>query len=195
MGIKLGGKWKYWTYAEMHRDIRYFANALISIGVPARKAVNIIGFNHPAWFISFFGSTFANVVPVGVYSTNGPEACKYIVDHSEAQVAIVENKEHLVKYLKIWDRCPDIKYVVVYSEAVPKDIPEKWKGKVITLDEFLQIGAKFEAENKDKFINERLSSQKPGHCVTLVYTSGTTGPPKAVMLSHDNYTWLVDSYV
>lgn len=192
---KIDGKWKYWTYDEFYYDIRCFANALISIGVPARKAVNIIGFNHPAWYVSFFGAAFANVIPVGVYSTNGPEACKYIIDHSESHLVIVENGEHLQKYLKIWDECPNVKYVLVYSGGLPKGIPEKRKNQVILFSDFLKIGEKVLKDNKDKLINERLEQQKPGHCVTLVYTSGTTGPPKAVMLSHDNYTWLVHSYI
>ena len=57
------------------------------------KAVNIIGFNSPEWNISFYGSIFANNVPVGVYTTNNPEACRYIADHSDCQLAIVENQE------------------------------------------------------------------------------------------------------
>ena len=53
--------------------------------------MNIIGFNAPEWSISFYGSITANILPVGIYTTNTPEACYYISNHSEAEVLIAEN--------------------------------------------------------------------------------------------------------
>lgn len=64
-----------WTYKQYYDDSCLFAKGLISLGVTKCKAVNIIGFNAPEWCISFFGSIFANNLPVGVYTTNGAEAC------------------------------------------------------------------------------------------------------------------------
>ena len=157
-------------------------------------SLNIIGFNHRAWFVSFFGCLFANTIPVGVYTTNGPDACRYIADHSEAYMALVENNEHLQKYLKVWDQLPNLKYIIVYNDT-PKNVPEHRKNQVLLFEDLLSLGAKFTKEHKDKFIDERLEKQRPGHVCTLVYTSGTTGPPKAVMLSHDNYTWVTYTYV
>lgn len=66
-------------------------------------------------------------MPVGVYTTNGPDACKYIAEHSEAEMALVENKEHLDKYLKVWDQLPNLKYIVIYDDKMPDNIPENLK--------------------------------------------------------------------
>jgi len=79
------------TYSELKINVRNFGKALIKLNITPMKALNIIGFNSSAWFITFYGAIFAKVLPVGVYSTNGPEACKYIAEHSEAEMIVVEN--------------------------------------------------------------------------------------------------------
>ena len=192
--VKRDGQWKGWTYEEFYNDVKSFANGLISLGINNYKALNIIGFNDPAWFMTFFGCIFANVLPVGVYTTNGPEACQYIAEHSEAEIVIVENKSHLVKYLKEWDKLPKLKYIAIYNDTVPADLPANRKGQVLTFDELLNIGRQYAKESRGETLQARKEKQKPGNCCTLVYTSGTTGLPKAVMLSHDNYTWLAYAF-
>jgi len=190
MAVKQNNQWKYWTYEELYNDVRSFASAMISLGIGNYKALNIIGFNDPAWFISFFGCVFANILPVGVYTTNGPEACKYVAEHSDAEVIVVENKTHLKKYLQVWNELPNIKYIIVYNDTLPADLPANRRAQVLTFEDVLKIGARFAKDSKNETLQARKEKQKPGNCCTLVYTSGTTGLPKAVMLSHDNYTWL-----
>jgi len=82
------------------------------------KSVNIIGFNAPEWAISFYGSILANILPVGIYTTNSSEACYYISDHSEAEVLVAENCTQLDKYLEIWDKLPRLKYIVIYNDKI-----------------------------------------------------------------------------
>ena len=97
-----------------------FACSLVHLNISQRASVNIIGFNAPEWAIAFFGSMFGNYIPSGVYPTNGPDACFYQADHSEAEVIVVENQEHLEKYLKIIDRLPKVKKIVVYNDDMTK---------------------------------------------------------------------------
>ena len=63
----------------------------------------------------------ANILPVGIYTTNTPEACHYISEHSEAEILIAENQIQLDKYLQIWDRLPNLRYIVIYSDEIPKE--------------------------------------------------------------------------
>jgi len=68
-----------------------FGNALMALKVEKYHSINIIGFNSPEWIISYFGAIFAEVLPVGIYTTNQPEACHYICEHSKCDVVVVEN--------------------------------------------------------------------------------------------------------
>lgn len=184
--VKRSGKWVSWTFSQYYEDSVRFAKAMINLGMGSKTCSNIIGFNSPEWLISFSGSILANCIPVGVYTTNGPEACHYIAEHSEAELVVVQNEEHLRKYLTVWDRLPKLKAIVVYSPG--KDLNSLRQGRTIyTWEEFMALGASSDQQE----IEIRMNSQTPAQCATIVYTSGTTGPPKGVMLSHDNYIWTV----
>lgn len=80
---KSPGNWETLTYRQYYNECTNFAKGLISLGIANNTTVNIIGFNSPAWAIAYSGSIFGNYVPVGIYTTNGPEACEYIANHSE----------------------------------------------------------------------------------------------------------------
>lgn len=191
--MKRNKKWVTWTYKKYYEDCCKFAKGMISIGATPFSSVNIIGFNAPEWNIAFFGSIFGKYLPVGIYTTNSPEACKYVVLHSEAEVIVTENKEQLTKFLKIWDETPKVRMIIVYSDRLPDNIPENRKSQVVLWKEFLEMGNKYKSSSLENSLEHRIDSQKPGNCCTLVYTSGTTGPPKGVMISHDNYTWTSSS--
>jgi len=76
--------------------------------------------------MAFFGSVFANCIPVGVYTTNGSKACNYICQHSNCEAVVVENTIHLNKYLRIWHENPQLKYIIVYNDEIPLNIPLKY---------------------------------------------------------------------
>jgi long-chain-fatty-acid--CoA ligase ACSBG len=155
--------------------------SLKKIGVEERKAVNIMAFNSPEWAIAYHGAIFHNNVVSGVYITNGPEACAYQAQNSEAQVICVDTLTHLQLYMGIIDKLPMVKAVVMWGDD---KIPEKYSkdSRVYTWKAFLEVGKKTD----QKELQGNLERQRPGHCCVLIYTSGTTGNPKGVMLSHDN---------
>jgi long-chain-fatty-acid--CoA ligase ACSBG len=91
--VERNNEYVKWTWAEFKNDVFAFAKAMSYLGVNERKCVNIIGFNSPEWVISFFAAILYNAVPAGVYTTNNPDACFYVADHSEAEVIVVEDHE------------------------------------------------------------------------------------------------------
>ncbi len=66
-----------------------FAKGLIALGIRNYTAVNIIGFNSHQWAAAFSGAIFGHYLPIGIYTTNGPEACEYIANHSECEIVIL----------------------------------------------------------------------------------------------------------
>ncbi|CAD8161832.1 unnamed protein product [Paramecium octaurelia] len=192
LSVKRNKIWQTLSYGAYYSAVLDFASALIELNITELSAVNIIGFNAPEWNIAFMGSIHAHNLPVGIYTTNNPEACLYVSEHSECELLVADTREQLQKYLSIWDRLPKLKAVVLYNDNVHhiKNIPPN--RKVYNWNDFLEIGKK---SNNLKVVDQRTSQLEPGNCCTLIYTSGTTGNPKGVMLSHDNYMFIVAQHL
>jgi len=144
--------------------------------------VAIIGDSRPEWLYADLGNLSVNGVSVGVYTTSSPEEVKYHLSHSEARFFFVEDEEQLDKVLEIRDQLPKLEKVIVMDMKGLKHFHDPM---VINFDELLQAGKEFDERNPGLF-EQRLEKTAPDDIATFVYTSGTTGPPKAVMLSHSN---------
>jgi long-chain-fatty-acid--CoA ligase ACSBG len=186
---KLNNEYVAWTYNQYFDDARKFAGSLVALGIDPQSTTNIIGFNSPQWFIGYAGTILAGCVPVGVYTTNNAEACEYIVEHSEASLILVQNEAQLKKYLTFLPKYPKIKALVVYWPG--KELETLRNSLVYTWEEFLSIGKERDLGEADR----RMRDLKPNQCASIVYTSGTTGPPKGVMLSHDNFIWTSKAFM
>jgi long-chain-fatty-acid--CoA ligase ACSBG len=167
-----------------------FGKALLSLGFEKFDIINIIGFNAPEWFFANFGAIAAGGVAAGIYTTNMPEACKYISSHSKAKVVVVEGVAQLKKYYEISYDLPNLKAIVMYGpESVPTDVTSKCAVPVYTFADFLKLGEPISNET----LRIKSKSWKVGETCTLIYTSGTTGSPKAVMITNDNITFTVET--
>ncbi len=175
---KIDGEWTDMTWKQYYDQVRTAGRAFIALGLETGKGVSILGNNCPQWFISDLAGIFAGAVPGGIYTTNSPEQCQYIAEHSEANIAVVENAEQLAKFKQIRDQLPDLKAIVLMNGSDPDENVYSW-------DQLPALAKKV----SDKDLEDRIASQKPDDCCTLIYTSGTTGSPKGVMISHDNIIW------
>eukprot|EP00164_Ancoracysta_twista_P000264 GFYU01000373.1.p1 GENE.GFYU01000373.1~~GFYU01000373.1.p1 ORF type:complete len:733 (-),score=291.21 GFYU01000373.1:191-2323(-) len=183
------GVWKQYTWLEYYNQVMTCARAFVALGLKPFQSVNIIGFNSREWFIANMGAIAAGGKAAGIYTTNGTDACKYITEHSEAAIVVVEDKDQLDKYIQIRDQLPLLQAIIMYRGEVPAGVNVSGKVPVYSWEEFM---GKADSVPQSK-IDQLIAAQRPGHCCTLIYTSGTTGPPKAVMISHDNLTWVARS--
>jgi long-chain acyl-CoA synthetase len=183
---KVDGAWAATTWRGYADQVTAAARSLIALGVEAGDTVNILGFNRPEWVILDVAAMAVGAIPAGIYATNSPEECGYIVGHSQAPVVLVENEEQWAKIDEVRDRLPDLRHVVTMRPAGVIDDPlvMSWEG-------FLARGADVDPGR----VRERLEGLRPAQVATLIYTSGTTGLPKGVMLSHDNLMWTASQAV
>jgi long-chain-fatty-acid--CoA ligase ACSBG len=189
MYIERDGKWQCTTWSQSHKQIIKFAKSCISVGVEPFQTVNILGCNSPEWFCSFLGGMYACVIPVGIYLTNNSDSCVYISQHSECGVLVVDSIEQYKKYESRLGELKRLKAIVIWGN-IDSDIIKSLINQYVPVYswiDFLTIGGKGNAIEIE--LSKRIEMQKPGNCCNVVYTSGTTGNPKAVLLSHDNMTY------
>ncbi|MCB9715509.1 MAG: AMP-binding protein [Myxococcales bacterium] len=176
--VKKNGKWVTTTWREYHEQVVTAARAFVSLGLEPGKGVSIIGFNCPQWVIADLAAIYAGGCPAGIYTTNSPDQCRYIAEHAEAQVAVVENAAQLAKFLEIRGELPELKAIVMMNGDHDDDDVYSWA-------DFMKRGE----EADEAALQERIDAQDADDTCTYIYTSGTTGDPKAVMITHDNITW------
>nr|XP_033707938.1 LOW QUALITY PROTEIN: long-chain-fatty-acid--CoA ligase ACSBG1 [Tursiops truncatus] len=180
LGFKRQGMWEHISYNQYYLLARKAAKGFLKLGLERAHSVAILGFNSPEWFFSAVGTVFAGGIVTGIYTTSSPEACRYIAHDCRANIIVVDTQKQLEKILKIWKNLPHLKAVVIFQEPPPTKM-----ANVYTMEEFMDLGNEVTEEALDTIIN----AQQPNQCCVLVYTSGTTGNPKGVMLSQDNITW------
>jgi long-chain acyl-CoA synthetase len=170
------------TYADFGRAIREIAGGLASLGVGVGDKVAILCGTVPEWPLADFGAFGAGATVVPVYHTNSPEECEYVLSHSGAKVILLENAAQAAKIAKVRENLPELEHVIVLvGEA---------EG-AITLADLRERGAADGAA----IARERTAAVAPEDTATIVYTSGTTGPPKGCVLSHANLLYTADAYV
>ncbi len=177
---RIDGTWTPTTWHTYGEQVKTAAKSLMALGVEVGNPVNILGFNRPEWVIVDVAAMAIGAVPAGIYTTNSPSECKYIINHSEAPLILLEDEGQWNKIAEIRDDVPTLRHAVMMRNA-----PDIADPLAMTWDEFMAKGA----DVSDEALTARLDAIEPDQLATLIYTSGTTGPPKAVMLSHDNLAW------
>lgn len=171
------------TWKQFYEQVKTVAKSLMALGVKKDDKVNIISYTCYPWVIADFGITSIGGSTVGIYQSNLPQDCKYIINHSDAVLVFAEDESQLKKLLEIRKEIPDIRKVVLFNGSYNDD---DW---VISFDEFLELGKNI----PDETFYERVDAVTPQDTAGIVYTSGTTGVPKGAVLTHDNITFTAQS--
>ena len=177
--------WQSLTWSQYHGRVREVTLALLELGFRPGDFGLIMARNRPEHLVADLGYLHAGGTAVSVYNTLAPEQIEYIANHSEATFAVVEDEGFLHKFLQIRDRLPKLKKVVLLEGSVEND----W---VLGWNDLLELGRR---EGDANSFDRSWQRVKPEDLASLVYTSGTTGPPKAVMYSHYNALWTSESSI
>lgn len=171
------------TWDQFYTQVKMVSKSLIALGIKQGDKVNILSYTCYKWVLTDLANMSMGIGTVGIYQSNLPQDCDYIINHSDGVLVFAEDLAQLDKLLEIRPNLPNVKKVILFNGEYPKD---DW---VITYDEFLDLGKTIEDAKFDK----RTLTVGPEDTAGLVYTSGTTGVPKGVVLTHDNLTYTCQS--
>ncbi|ONI72716.1 long-chain fatty acid--CoA ligase [Actinosynnema sp. ALI-1.44] len=171
---KHGGRWRETTWAGYADQVARTAEGLRGLGVVAGSRVAIHAENRPEWLIADLAVQGLGAVSVGVYPTSPAAEIEYLLGHASVSVLITEDEEQLDKVLAVRENLPDLKHIVVIDP------------RGVRTTGILTFGDLMTAEDSVAAYAAAVSSLDPSAPAILVYTSGTTGPPKGAVISHTN---------
>jgi long-chain acyl-CoA synthetase len=179
LSYKEGTEWKTITWQHYSDRVDEFARSLMALGVKPRDKVALIGSNTPEWFYADMGIMTMGAATVPVYGTNSGDQIIYILNHSESKVFVMDDIAYFQRIQDRLSEIPALKNIVLLKGPLPET-----KGPILLLNQFLVLKERTPMEDLQKMRKQI----KPEDVDTLLYTSGTTGQPKAVMLTNLNST-------
>ena len=181
-----GEDWEDYTWNQYRNDVRDIANGLISLGLQKGEKISILGINSYEWVVSDYAAMSCGAISVPLYATARPEQLEYVVDHSESKILVVQSQELLGKVGYMLDKLDNLEKLIM-MRPTETDNPD-----ILQFEGVKERGRDY-AREYPKELEDRIKSLNPDDMMSIMYTSGTTGPPKGVMLTHRNATWTVDS--
>jgi long-chain acyl-CoA synthetase len=173
------GDWRDISHRALLERVRRTALGLRALGIERGQRVAILSENRPEWAQADWASVCAGVTDVPIYDTLPSSQVEYILNDAEVRLIFVSTAEQLEKILGIWAQVPSLEWAVLFDG-------ESSDARVMTLSALMAQGAAEEEAGRGADFRERALECSPDDIATMLYTSGTTGPPKGVLLSHNN---------
>lgn len=181
--FKREGQWRNVTWSEQAVRCKQIAKSLLALGVKHGERVAILSTTRLEWVQCDFGIMNAGGVTVGVYPTNLAADCAYVINHCDAEIVFVENKMQLDKLLSVRSEINRVRHLVIYDGASDA------ANHVMSWEDFLVKGK----DIAESAYEQRATAIQAEDLASLVYTSGTTGVPKGVMLTHRNVLFTMET--
>lgn len=176
------GIWQETTWRQYRDRTHAIAAGLIQLGIQPRDHVGIISENRQEWIVSQLGINSAGAVACGVYPTSPAAEVVYLLDSADCKAVFCEDQEQVDKVLEIRDRLPKLEHILVFD---PKGLEHYDRSLWRSLDDLIEDGRVYLADHPDG-VTDRLAQQAPDDTALIVFTSGSTGLPKAAMISFHN---------
>ena len=176
------GIWQHWSWAQVKSEIFSFANGLASLGFKRGDKIAIIGRNRPRLYWGMTAAQCLGGIPVPVYQDSVAEEMAYVLNHAEVGYALVEDQEQVDKVLEVQSECPMLK-TIIYDDA--RGLRDYDHEHMHAFADIQQNGIVF-SDGDPEFLIKEINQCKSDDISIFLYTSGTTGKPKGVVLTNDN---------
>jgi len=176
------GIWQSWSWAEAAAEVRALACGLAELGLKRGDKLAIIGDNRPRLYWGMTAAQSLGAIPVPLYQDSVADEMAYVLDNADVKIALVEDQEQVDKILEVGDRCPGVEHII-YDDI--RGLGDYQHDYLHDYRDVQQAGRDFERENPD-FYQQQVESSNGTDIAIMLYTSGTTGKPKGVVLTNDN---------
>ena len=186
------GIWKEYDWQTTWELIETAAHGLLALGVEPGDRVSIHSEDRPEWIILDLATVAVRGITVGFYPTNPAAEVAYLLQDSGACVHFAEDEEQYDKVDEIGREASSGVRTIIFAE--PRGMVGKDDDRLLLWDSFLESGRRHKAEHPSA-VADRMAAATSDDVMTLVYTSGTTGPPKGAMLTNKNSAFCIDKIV
>ena len=176
------GIWQTWSWGDVRDEVRLFTTGLHVLGLEKGEKLIIVGDNRPRLYWAMSATQCLGAIPVPTYQDSVAKEMAYVVEHSDATFAVAENQEQVDKLLEIQETCPALQYII-YDD--PRGLGDYDLPHVLSFEAVQEKGREFLSQQAD-FFETTINAGKGSDEAIMLYTSGTTGNPKGVMLTYDN---------
>jgi len=179
-----------WSKSKIKTQTFDISRSLIQLGIiPRYESVSIFAGNSPEWVMFLLGTIIAGSKGSILHYSSNYNTCEYILNDSVSRVIFVDSRQRLDLAIKAKSKCTRLKHIVLMKGC--DELLVGAPSYVYGWEHFIELGKRIRHE----IVYERIDAQKPSDCCMLVYTSGTTGNSKGIMLSHDNIIWTTKAHI